>query len=46
MGVFNIYVDPLAEEMLDEIVVTGLAMLSEQKTTMTSTAAAISSAGG
>jgi len=39
-------VEPLSEEMLDEIVVSGLAMISEQKTSMTSTAAAISSAGG
>jgi len=46
MGVLGIYVEPLSEEMLDEIVVSGLAMISEQKTTMTSTAAAISSAGG
>lgn len=46
MGVFNVYVEPLGEEMLDEIVVGGLAMISEQKTSMTNTAAAISSAGG
>jgi hypothetical protein len=46
MGVLGIYVEPLSEEMLDEIVVSGLAMISEQKTSMTSTAAAISSAGG
>ncbi|MCJ1451249.1 hypothetical protein MMC28_001585 [Mycoblastus sanguinarius] len=46
MGVLGIYVESVSEEMLDEIVVSGLAMVSEQKTSMTNTAAAISSAGG
>ena len=46
MGVLGIHVEPLAGEMLDEIVVTGLAMISEQKTSMTTTAANISSASG
>lgn len=34
------------DEFLDEIVVSGLAMLSEQKTSMGAMAASISSAGG
>lgn len=46
MGVFHIYVEPLEAAMMDEIVVTGLAMISEQKTSMTSIAAAMSRAGG
>ena len=46
MGVFEIMVEPLAEEMLDEIVVGGLAMLSEEKTSMGGVASSIASAGG
>ncbi|KAL2043841.1 hypothetical protein N7G274_003361 [Stereocaulon virgatum] len=46
MGVFEIMVEPLGEEMLDEIVVGGLAMLSEEKTSMGGVAASIASAGG
>ena len=46
MGVFEIVVEPLAEEMLDEIVVGGLAMLSEEKTSMGGVASSIASAGG
>ncbi|MCJ1276595.1 hypothetical protein MMC21_004401 [Puttea exsequens] len=44
MGVLGLYMEEIEEEMLDEIVVGGMAMVSEQKTSMTSIAAAISSA--
>ena len=46
MGAFEIMVEPLGEEMLDEIVVGGLAMISEEKTSMSGVAASLASAGG
>ena len=45
MGTFEIYSDPMEPQLLDEIVISGLAMISEDKTSMTGTAASLSSAG-
>ena len=45
MGVFEIMRE-MNDEGLDEIVVSGCATISEEKTSMTGTATAISSAGG
>lgn len=45
MGVFDIMRE-MNEESVDEIVVSGCATISEEKTSMTGTATAISSAGG
>lgn len=46
LGVFEIMVEPLVDEVRDEIVVSGLTMLQEDKTSMTSLASSINSAGG
>ena len=45
MGRFEIFCNPFDGEMLDEAVVTGIAMISEQSTSMGQTAANLSSAG-
>ena len=41
MGVLEIHVE-LGQEALDEVVVSGIAMLSEERTSMAGTAAAMS----
>jgi len=46
MGKFEIFTSPLEDNELDEVIVSGLAMLSEQKTSMGQTAANMASAGG
>lgn len=46
MGKIDIFVQPLSQEELDEIVVSGMAMVSEQKGTMGQNAANMASAGG
>ena len=45
MGVFEIMRE-MGEGEVDEVVVSGCALISEEKTSMTGTATAISSAGG
>ncbi len=45
MGVFEIMTE-MREEEVDEVVVSGCALISEEKTSMTGMASAISSAGG
>ena len=45
MGVLEIMRE-MGEEEVDEVVVSGCAVISEEKTSMTGTATAISSAGG
>lgn len=45
MGKIEIYADPLTQQELDEIVISGLAMISEQKVGMGQTAANLASAG-
>ena len=45
MGVIEIMRE-MSEEGVDEVVVSGCATISEEKTSMTGTASAISSAGG
>ncbi len=46
MGKIDIFVQPLSEEELDEIVISGMAMVSEQKGSMGQIAANMASAGG
>ena len=46
MGKIEIYAEPLTQEELDEIVVSGVAMISEQKVSMGQTAANMASVGG
>ncbi|MCJ1477010.1 hypothetical protein MMC13_005681 [Lambiella insularis] len=46
LGVFEIMVEPLGEEVRDEIVVSGLTMLQEDKTSMSSLASSLHAAGG
>lgn len=45
MGAFEIMRE-VGEEEVDEVVVSGCAVISEEKSSMTGTATAISSAGG
>ena len=45
MAVMEIYVE-LGQEGLDEVVVSGMAMLSEEKTSMSAMAGSIQGAGG
>ena len=46
MGKIDVLADPLTQEELDEIVISGVAMISEQKVSMSQTAASMASAGG
>ena len=46
MGKIEKFVKPLLQKELDEIVVSGIAMVSEQKVGMGQTAASMASAGG
>lgn len=45
MGVMEIYVE-MGQEALDEVVVSGMAMLSEERTSMSSVAGSMSGASG